>query len=66
MATIDTKCAGRSNCEFEVEELEINNENCVKALMKYLEVDFVCMKGDQNINLHAIFKVIIIIMNPYV
>ena len=47
LSLLDNWCSGRHQCAFEVtnDDLEAANKNCLKILMKYLKVEYTCLKG---------------------
>jgi len=44
---VDRWCSGRQECIIDVptEELEAMNTQCIKILIKYLQVTYTCLKG---------------------
>ena len=44
---LDRWCSGRRECAFDVPgaELENLNKECLKILIKYLKLDYTCLKG---------------------
>ena len=53
---IETRCAGRQNCELSVVKIQVET-NCSKSLLKYLDVNYLCLKGSTQF---FRFKLIII------
>ena len=40
---IEPRCAGRQSCELIVSKIQVET-NCSKSLLKYLDVDYSCLK----------------------
>ena len=41
---IEPRCAGRQSCELIVSKIQVET-NCSKSLLKYLNVDYSCLRG---------------------
>jgi len=47
LSLLDQWCSGRQQCQFLVtnDDLEEANTNCLEILMKYLKIEYSCLKG---------------------
>ena len=41
---IEPRCAGRQSCDLSVVKIQVET-NCSTYLLKYLEIDYICVKG---------------------
>ena len=48
LPVFDNWCSGRRDCSFDIpnDDVEKLNENCLEFLMKYLKLEYQCMKGE--------------------
>ena len=42
---LNKRCSGKRDCGFPVLDLESENRECLKSMMKYLSVGYTCIKG---------------------
>ena len=53
---IEPRCAGRQSCELSVAKIQVET-NCSKYLLKYLDVDYLCVKGKSHVScLHVSYN----------
>ena len=57
---LDRWCSGRRECAFGIPDAEIEsfNKECLKILIKYLKVEYTCLKGNVRRNLPQTFSLI--------
>ena len=46
---IEPRCAGRQSCELIASKIQVET-NCFKSLLKYLNVDYLCLKGSMQLS----------------
>ncbi len=52
---LDDKCSGKQTCEYTVPDKKLLKTKPCQYFESYLEIDYTCIKGKQNITLNFMF-----------